>query len=312
MHKVVIVLVNYNSFEDTKLCLLSMRVTEGDLPFVVLVDNASLENRNLEELHEIYPKLKLILNKKNLGFGVANNIGINWLQNNIDFEYILLLNNDTTIESDTLRKLIEPFNIDPKIGITTGRIMYESKRDIVWYGGGFINYKLGFPKIDDINMIASNERAKLSKYVSFISGCTMMFSKDSIERLVGFDSNYFMYCEDLELCMRAEKMNIKLFYESESIIYHRVNGSSKSEDVSPTGVNPKNPNAFFLYKHIRTNQYYTMRKHLSLIQFLIFNVFFFLVIIKTIIKMALYKRFDVFKYTFQIFSNIIQNRTADV
>jgi len=310
-NKIVIVLVNYNTNGDTLDCIKSIQKSVGvELPFIVLVDNNSKNAKELACFKEEYEQLHIIYNEENLGFGRANNKGIRWAQKNINFEYLLLLNNDTIIKSDSLFYLKKAFKKDSKIGITTSKIMYEGQRDIVWYGGGFINYLKGFPKIDDFNEKVSTDKAELSKYVTFISGCTMMFSKESIQKIGGFDDKYFMYCEDLDLCMKAMDLGYKLYYESNSVIYHKVNASNKKDSDSATGLSAKNTNAFFIYYHIRSNQYYTMRKNLAVKYFIVFNLFFLFSLIKTIIQMTIYGRFDVIKHTCKILVNIYKNTTA--
>ena len=90
----VVVLVNYNGFDDTKACLESIQLVDGNLPYVVLIDNASVEAQKLESLKALYKDLFIIYSEENLGFGRANNLGIRWAQDNLDFDYLLLLNND--------------------------------------------------------------------------------------------------------------------------------------------------------------------------------------------------------------------------
>ncbi len=309
-HNLVIILVNYNGFADTKACLKSIAKTIGELPFVIIVDNASNEKNELNDLASVYPKLKLIFNKENLGFGRANNIGIQWGQENIDFDYVLLLNNDTLVESTTFHYLIEAFKIDVKIGITTGKIMYETNKDIVWYGGGYVDFKKGFPKIGDLNRKASLNNANKSGFVSFVSGCVMMFTKESISALKGFNDDFFMYCEDLELCLRTNRLGYKMYYEHKGVIYHKVQGSTKSSNDEPTGIRPLNANAMFLYYHIRSNQFYVMRKYLNGNKFRIFVFYYCMMLLKTNLRMLLYKKTIVIPTTWKILKNIMKNKPA--
>ena len=172
--------------------------------------------------------------------------------------------------------LISAFAKDENIGITTGKTFYESNRNVVWYGGGDINYVRGWPKLVDYNKEPTPTGANNTRYVGFVSGCTMMFSKASISAIKGFDTDYFMYCEDLELCIRAQKLGFKLYYESKAIIYHKVQGSSKKENSVYTGDHPKNPNLSFLFYHMKTNQYLTFKKHLTGIAFLKFLIIYWI------------------------------------
>jgi GT2 family glycosyltransferase len=289
----VIILVNYNGFEDTKDCIRSIKQTNGELPYIVLVDNGSNNANELELLKQEYLLLKIIYNKENIGFGRANNAGIKWAQEQLEFEFLLLLNNDTLIEPDTLEYLIEPFSKDSHIGIATGKTMYEGNRDIVWYGGGEINYRRGWPKITDFNKKATSNGANKLRFVSFVSGCVMMFCKESLKELRGFDDDFFMYCEDLELSMRAQKLGFKLFYEPKSVIYHKVQGSMKNAAHSKvTGMNAANHNLSFLFYNMKSNQYIAMKKGLTFWQFQIFKLLFWVEFCFVNLKLLTAGRFD--------------------
>ena len=138
----------------------------------------------------------------------------------------------------------------------------------------------------------------------------MMFSKASIAKLRGFDDAIFMYCEDLELSMRALKEGYTLYYEPKSIIYHKVQGSSKSSNKEPTALSPKNSNALFLFYHMRTNQYFVMRKFLNGKMFIVFNLMYCAVLIKNNLTMIINRRFGIIPNTFKVFKNIMLNRSA--
>lgn len=268
----VIILVNYNSANDTKSCIQSVLDSDNQKqPFIILIDNNSSES--LKCIAHEFPEVKIIKNDSNAGFGKANNIGIEWAKKNLEFDFLCLLNNDTVVERGFLQKLIAPFLDDPQVGITTGRIYYESNQDIIWYGGGDINYSRGWPKITNFNQTPSSEGALKSREVTFASGCLMMFSKESILKIGGFDEFFFMYCEDLELSIRTLKFGYKIYYNSDAIIYHKVQGDKKMEEK---GLKIKNPKLKFLFINMKRNQFYTFNKHLKGFKKLRFKSIFFL------------------------------------
>ena len=304
--KTVIVLVNYNNNEDTIDCVKSIQnIVDVDLPYIIIADNDS-KIKTIETDLSFYPHLHVIYNQVNVGFGRANNLGIKWAQENLDFEFILLLNNDTIIEPNTISELITPFAIDNSIGITTAKTFYEGNRDIIWYGGGEIDYKRGWPKIYDLNSEASNEGANKSRYVTFVSGCTMMFTKSSISILKGFDNGFFMYCEDLELCIRALKTNFKLFYNSNAVVFHKVNASMKIK-TKISGLNKANPNLNFQFYHKKINQYKTMKMHLSMVDFFKFNIHFWSKYIFQTVMFMFKGDFSFYKTSLKTFKSIIFN-----
>lgn len=299
-NQTVIILVNYNGYRDTRECIESLRQLSRP-PCVVIVDNASKDAHELENLSAIYSPLHIIYNTENIGFGRANNVGIHWAQENVAFDYLCLLNNDTVVTLDFLEHLKKPFENDPKIGITTGKIFYEADRDIIWYGGGEINFTRGWPRIADYNKAPSREGANSSKYVSFVSGCLMLFTKDSIASLNGFDEDFFMYCEDLELCLRANNEGIKMYYSADSVIYHKVQGNKKIEEK---GLRPKNPNLKFLFLNIKRNQFITFSNHLKGFNKYKFKFMFFLELMQLSTKLFLKGKRKAFGWSLQVLKPI--------
>lgn len=260
-HKLVAVLLNYNGFNLTRECILSISEFEPDPPFIVLLDNNSEDSYKLDDLHNDYPLLHIIRNDENIGFGRANNVGINWAIENIDFEYLILLNNDTLITDNALTRLTKNFD-KPEIGIVTSRIMYKHDPNLVWYGGGDINYKRGWPTITDIVQNPTKEGALKSRYVEFASGCVMMFTKESISKLKGFDNRFFMYVEDLELCMRCLNQGMKIWYDADVVILHTVEGSFQGAEKFK-GLHPKNPHASFQLFERKRNQWIAFNMQLT-------------------------------------------------
>ena len=273
--KLVTILVNYNSVEDTNACVASLHENEIHPPFIIIVDNSCPRQKELNELSQKYQDIQIIHTDENIGFAKANNQGISWAFEHLMFDYLLLLNNDTLIAPSALTKMIESFDKDPTIGMATSKILYTKNPQLVWYGGADINYIKGWPKIIDINREATETGANRSRFVTFASGCVMLFSRSSIQKLKGFNENYFMYSEDLDLSLRAAKAGIKIYYSSESVIYHKVHGSlNKGDDNGHSNIHIDNPSLPFLFYHMKVNQYATMREHLNLGQFFLFNFYF--------------------------------------
>ncbi|MDX2360031.1 MAG: glycosyltransferase family 2 protein [Crocinitomicaceae bacterium] len=307
--EMAVVLVNFNDEEDTRSCLKSILEHEESPPFAVIVDNSTPKNTSLDEFKSWYKNLHIIYSEKNIGFGMANNTGIEWIKSNLDFQYITLLNNDTITTNGALSKLTATLNSDPEIGIATGKIMYLDDPTLVWYGGGDINLVKGWPEISDMNSTPTKTGANQSRYVTFISGCLMVFSKESILALKGFDPLFFMYCEDLELCLRATKSKFKLFYNSESIIYHKVQGSFHgSKDRKEKGLRPQNPNVHFLFFHMLSNQYITMRKQLSSGAFFRFRFYYWMKFIYLNLWMIFNGKFSILKTSVKTVKRIAQNK----
>jgi len=298
-----IILVNYNNTYDTEDCIDSIYKSEGVDPFIIVVDNASKAINSVLTLKNKFPQIHLIINEKNVGFGRANNIGIKWANENLEYDYLFLLNNDTVIEPNTIKQLINAFHISPKIGITTGKIMYYKNREIVWYGGGNINFLRGWPKITDYNNYPTKEGAYNSRFVDFISGCAMMISKECISKIKGFDESFFMYAEDLELSIRTVKKDFQLYYCSHAVIFHKVEGSNTN---MPSGFDKGNKNLPFIFENTKINQWKTMKRHLGKLEFWKFNLLFFIENTYRLMIFIVWRRLDLIKTIYKIYYEIIK------
>jgi GT2 family glycosyltransferase len=250
-----IILINYNSLDDTIECLKSIYQSNGVSPFVVVVDNASNNQSDVESQLSFYPELKVILNRTNVGFGRANNIGIDWIFDNIKSDYIYILNNDTTIEKDSILMMADLLSKQgPEIGMVAPKILVYSNPDEVWYEGADIDFKKVTPRVK------SNT---LSNYTQFASGCAMFFRYDTLKKLKGFDPFFFMYDEDVELCLRMKNEDILIYYLPTSIVYHKCQGSqTKEKNIPSNQLHPYHPSLLFYIKNTIVNRKYIMNLHL--------------------------------------------------
>lgn len=280
------VLINYNSDIDTVKCLKTLQ--ESTLvPKVILIDNASKTPIDQAKI-DFYPDIHLIHNAENVGFGRANNIGIEWAMKNTQADYFFILNNDTLVEKNTNEVLIKNFSVDPQIGMTTCLIEFVEPKSEIWYGGGEWDNRKGRPKV-----IRTKPLANQSRYVSFVSGCAMMIKREVIEKVGAFDKRFFMYIEDVEYCKRIIDAGFKLYYTTETKIVHVVNGSSSNNAAK--GLNPKNPNLAFQAYHKFKNTLLTMGMHLPTKDFLKFRIYYSFFTAYKVLQFTLAGRFDALK-----------------
>jgi GT2 family glycosyltransferase len=256
---IVIILVNYNNKKDTIECVNSIYKSENlDLPFIVLVDNNSTTKISNKELN-FYPNIKIINSSSNIGFGRANNLGLSWALSNLKSDFVFFLNNDTIIKSDTLLNLIKYFPNDENIVMVSPKILTYEKIPRIWYGGGFFNFKRMSVNIQHITK--PDLRLK-SQYVDFASGCAMFFKTEYLKHNLAFDNEFFMYEEDLELCIRLSKTDKKIFFINDSIVYHKCQGSqleNTSKEINQ--LHPKYKNLKFYLSLTIHNRYYIINKH---------------------------------------------------
>lgn len=221
-NKIAIILVNYNGTNDTIECIESIKKSTYDNYKVIVVDNASPE-KDCKKITKKFPDVKLIESKENLGFSGGNNLGIKYALEN-DFDYIMLLNNDTIIDNLMINELLK--NSD-KNTITAPKMYYYKEKNRIWYAGGKIDKITGSVKHYKMNEIDNNED-KISN-VTFATGCCMMINADIIKRIGMLNDSYFMYCEDTDFCLNALSNNIKILYIPNAKLWHKVSVSSGGE-----------------------------------------------------------------------------------
>lgn len=256
-----VVTVNYKGAKDTQDCIKSLQTSKVPVSIVV-VDN-SPHDPELEKMLTSYPEVKLIHAPDNLGFGRGNNLGFNWVLNNTDCEFIFVLNNDAIIQPDTIDKLQQVADNRLEAGLVTCRIVLTEHPEMLWYGGGEVDWKRGSGNAPGILGSSDAQLAMKGRYVSFASGCAMMIRTDVIRQTGGFDSRYFMYEEDLELCFRIIANGWLLWYEPSALVMHKGQGSiRKKQGGSFMGAwDPRNPNLQFYVYHIMRNRLLTMSKY---------------------------------------------------
>lgn len=235
---VYIILLNYNGAQDTINCIKSIRLNEPNLSYkIIVVDNLSTDD-SVDKLKNI-DNIILIEAKENGGFAKGNNLGIKYAMEQ-GANYILLLNNDTEIEKNSISILLKKAKEDKAAGILGSRIMYYEDRDKINYYGGKYNWLKGINTHEKYQENYIDDGTDY-KYTEFITGCCMLIKREVIEKVGLLPEEYFMYFEDADYCMQVMEKGYKLSLCTNSIIYHKVSISSGGEN-SPFSIKWGNRN----------------------------------------------------------------------
>lgn len=288
--RTVVILVNYKSAKHTAECLRSLLIC-NPLPLSVVVDNTP-DDDELENAISFYPRLNIIRAPDNLGFGKGNNLGIDWAIDNTNCEFLFILNNDTTVHPNCIQTLESAMDEHPETGIITSRIVLSEDHNKLWYGGGEIDWKRGSARTPGMLRSSLSFLAMESRFVTFATGCAMLIRRSAIEDTGGFDNRFFMYEEDLELSLRMLEHGWKIWYESQSLIYHVGHGSHPRSDRFIDRYSPKNKNLSFFVYHGTKNTFLNMNIHARGRKKLVFYIFFTLITIKRMVNWAMHGRFD--------------------
>lgn len=210
--KVHIVLLNWNSWSDTSICLSSLQNLDYENRKVVVVDNGSTDD-SVSRIREGFPWVDVVLTGKNLGFPCGCNAGIRQsLTEHAD--YVWLLNNDATVDPGALSALVDKAESDSQIGAVGSAIycMEEPLRLQAW-GGGYVNFWMGHAR--QFLKPVADER------LQYITGASLLIPRRVLEAVGLLDEGIFLYWDDPEYCWRLRSAGWKLAVAGRSKIWHR-------------------------------------------------------------------------------------------
>ncbi len=234
-----VIIVNYNVKHFIEQCLHSViKASEKISAEIFVVDNNSVDG-SVSLIREKFPQVKLIENKVNTGFSVANNQAIRLAQG----RYVLLLNPDTVVQEDTFVKTIAFMDTHPEAGALgvkmldgKGNFAPESKR-------GLPTPMVAFYKIFGLARLFPRSK-RFGKYhlsylgendineIEVLSGAFMLLRKSVLDTIGLLDETFFMYGEDIDLSYRVTKAGYKNYYYPETQIIHYKGESTKRGSVN--------------------------------------------------------------------------------
>ena len=222
---IVIVVLNWNGKEDTLACLESLQRVRTPEHQVLVVDNGS-EDGSEEAIRAAYPGVPLLQTHANLGFAGGNNRGIEWALEH-GAQYVLLLNNDTLVEADFLERMMRAMHADEQVGIVGASIAYADSPDRLWaFGGGRFDLATGWVRHIQRPVEAEALRPRGNRHF-YVTGCAMLLSRTVLEQVGLLDTSYFHFCEDVDLCVRAERAGFGLAVAAGARILHKVSATTR-------------------------------------------------------------------------------------
>ncbi|SJZ77246.1 glycosyltransferase family 2 protein [Anaerorhabdus furcosa] len=242
MIKVSIIILNYNGWKDTIECLNSLRNTlQNDDIHLILIDNGSTNDSVkilrkwilesdyeecicTESLNDLESKKVIFCqSSQNFGFSGGNNLGID-IAEKLGTLYILMINNDTVLESNFLEPMIDLIEDDRSVGMVGSKIVEYYNRE-KYTLGGYIDTS----KCSGYHFYDTEKANKQS--VSFLSGCIWLIRLEAIKKIGKLDERFFLYVEDVDYCYRMKNEGYKLTCTKESVIYHKESRSSEFKPV---------------------------------------------------------------------------------
>ena len=249
--KTAIILLNFNSYQDTFECVESILNSNESNYQIYIVDNASHDDSllKLTDKFKENKTISFISSKENLGFSGGCNLGIKEALKQ-GFEFILLLNNDTIVTDSFLSEMLVIANSDTDVGIVGGKTLFNDDRKSIWDAGGYICEKTyrgirrreNHPDIDSVNE------------VGFITCCLALVKAEVFKKIGLLPEAYFFGSEEWEFSLRAQRNSFKLMFTPKSIIYHKV-GRSHDHTSAKMLYNTYRNRILFVKRNFSTSTY---------------------------------------------------------
>ncbi|WP_339917638.1 glycosyltransferase family 2 protein [Yeosuana marina] len=259
--KLSVIILNYNVRYFLELCLKSVQEATKNLESeIIVVDNHS-EDESCKMVKELFSDVILIENTENYGFSKGNNIGVSKATG----DYICILNPDTVVPEDVFEKLLAFSEDKKKLGIVgcklingRGEFLPESKRNIPFVKAA-LKKLLGNSK--DYYAVQLNENS-IGK-VDILVGAFMFLKRQTYLTVEGFDEDYFMYGEDIDLSYRLLKSGFENYYYGTSTVIHFKGESTLRDRLYAKRFH--GAMQIFYKKHFKKNIFYNSIVRLGII-----------------------------------------------
>ncbi len=241
--QISVIIVNYNVRVFLEHCLDSLaRALQEVSHEIIVVDNAS-DDGSVEMIRHKYPNVVRIENNQNVGFGKANNQGARTAGGDILF----FLNPDTVVQEDTIEKLVQYYEQQPKAGIVGCKVLNPDGTLQPACRRSFPSPWVAFTKISGLSSLFPRSRF-FSRYnlsylnpddtheVDAVSGACLSIRKTVFNKLGGFDEQFFMFGEDLDLCYRVKQAGWQVWYLPTTRIIHYKGESVRRSDMKEVRV----------------------------------------------------------------------------
>jgi GT2 family glycosyltransferase len=252
--KIAIIIINWNTYQLTFNCFKSLEACTYKNKTIFFVDNGSKDGSG-DKIALEFPEINYIKNEKNEGFTGANNKALKVILKQ-NFDYVLLLNNDTEVKPNFLSLLVASMDSDKNLAATQPLILDFSNKKTIWNAGGSFNTFFGLSKTRSKGMIYK-PKLKIETFTEWISGCCILVSIPVIKEVGLLDNRFFAYFEDVDWSIRMKNLGYKLGVVPKSIIYHHSSGSTKKNNTSNEG----NLSPYAHYLNVR-NHIYLINKHI--------------------------------------------------
>lgn len=228
-----VVIVSWNTRDLLGRCLLSLQQSSAALSSqVVVVDNGSSDD-TVEMVRAEFPRVELLINRRNLGFGVANNLAFSVARG----RYVLLLNPDTELHAGAIETLLDFMERHPDVGVAGTTLLnpdgslQPSCRPFYSFFGSLKRNRL-VERVTDRWKIADVQRTNQPADVEWMIGACLLIRRTVLQEVGGFDPDFFVYAEEIDLQYRIRQMGWRIAYVPSSGVLHHGGQSARQSPLA--------------------------------------------------------------------------------
>lgn len=251
MKKTAILILQWNHSSDTIECIRSVLKIQSPPFDLIIIDNGSRPDE-LGHVRNLFPDLCYVENGQNLGFAEGYNRGIA-----VAFargaEYVLLLNNDTTVDPHLLTAFHNAATAHPDAGVFGAKIYFFDQPTDLWYAGADVHsdslrcYHIGCGESD------LEKRYESIRDTGYACGCALFVSKAVIETVGMMDPRFFLLWEEIDWCWRIRRGGYRCLFVPEAKVWHKISTSFEGGNRGPLW-------QYFYFRH----RLLFVRKHLPI------------------------------------------------
>lgn len=253
--QIAVVILNWNGVKLFDTFLPSViKYSNSENIEIIVADNASTD-KSIEHLQRFYPSVKIIVLNENFGFAE----GYNQALQNIEAEYLVLLNSDVRVTKNWIENCIARFEVDDKIAAIQPKILsYNEPKYFEYAGaaGGFLD-KFGYPFCRGriLNRIEEDfGQYDQQSQIFWASGACVFVRNSAFKTSGGFDGDFWAHMEEIDMCWRLKNQGHKIVYEPQSVVYHLGGGTLSYGSPKKIYLNFRN-NLFMLFKNLPRQQF---------------------------------------------------------
>lgn len=223
-----IIILNYKTKDLTVACINSIveqykKELDENKFEIIVVDNNSMDE-SFEILSSLKPAIsnfRVYESKENLGFGK----GCNLAASKATGECLLFLNSDTEIKDQGFLKMVNFISQNKNVGVLGGKLKNPDGTSQLSCGKFYSILNLFLVLLGFNKLFGLRQSPNVVKKIDWVSGACFMIRKDIFNKLKGFEKDYFMYIEDMELCFRVKKKGLLTYFYPEIMLFHKELGS---------------------------------------------------------------------------------------